>query len=186
MTGVRTLIIVEGVSDQLVVEAVAKRMGRDLASDGVSVVPIGGAHAIARFLETAARETPSMKLAGLCDAGEEGVFRQALERAGLGSNLNRAQMETLGFFACSADLEDELIRALGPGRIEEVVDAQGDLEPWRTFQKQPAQRGRDQQQQLRRFIRSISGRNVRYLLAMVQALEVNELPRPLRGLLAHV
>src|SRR5918912_2632716 len=102
MTGVRTLIIVEGVSDQLVVEAVAKRMGRDLASDGVSVVPIGGAHAIARFLETAARETPSMKLAGLCDAGEEGVFRQALERAGLGSNLNRAQMEKLGFFACSA------------------------------------------------------------------------------------
>jgi hypothetical protein len=37
-------------------------------------------------------------LAGLCDAGEEGDFRLAVERAGLGSQLGRA-----GFYVCDAD-----------------------------------------------------------------------------------
>jgi hypothetical protein len=52
-------------------------------------------------------------LAGLCDAAEEGYFRRALARAGVGSPLSRADMEALGFYVCGADLEEELIRALG-------------------------------------------------------------------------
>ena len=46
----RAVILVEGVSDQRAVEAVAELRGRDLAAEGVAVVPIGGAQAIGRYL----------------------------------------------------------------------------------------------------------------------------------------
>ena len=62
-----------------------------------------------------------LRLAGLCDAREEPDFRRGLERAGFGSNLTRAAMEQLGFFVCVADLEDELIRALGIAVVERIV-----------------------------------------------------------------
>ena len=179
-------MIVEGVSDQLALNEVARRLGRDLEAEGVSIVPIGGAHGIARFLAALARDGSDVKLAGLCDAREEIVFRKALERSGHGAALDREQMERLGFFVCTADLEDELIRALGVASAVKVVEAQGGLQPWHTFQKQPAQRGRSTHDQLRRFVRSISGRNVKYVRAFIEALDPSQIPLPLRQLLAHV
>jgi hypothetical protein len=50
----------------------------------------------------------------------------------------------LGFFVCVADLEDELIRAAGPALVAEVFAAHGDLGAFRTIQRQPAWRGRDE------------------------------------------
>src|SRR3954470_22595376 len=104
----RAVVLVEGVSDQLALEALAERRGRNLAAEGVSIVPIGGAQAIGRFVDRFGPRGLDVRLAGLCDAAEQGEFRRALERAGLGSDLER-----LGFYVCSADLEEELIRALG-------------------------------------------------------------------------
>ena len=54
-------------------------------SRGVSVLPIGGAHAIGTYLERFGPRGLDLKVAGLCDVGEEGTFRRALERAGLGA-----------------------------------------------------------------------------------------------------
>ena len=68
-------------------------------------------------------------------------FQRGLEGAGLGANVTLADMERRGFYVCVADLEDELIRSLGAVAVEQVIDAQGDLESFRTFQKQPAWRG---------------------------------------------
>ena len=65
--------------------------------------------------------------AGLCDEGEVHVVRRSLEAAGFGVGLTREAMEGLGFYACSADLEDELVRALGPSRVEQVIDGEGEL-----------------------------------------------------------
>ena len=180
------IVIVEGLSDQLALNEVARRLGRDLEAEGVSIVPIGGAHGIARFLAALARDGSDVRLAGLCDAREEIVFRKALESSGRGVALDREQMERLGFFVCTADLEDELIRALGVASAVKVIEAQGDLQPWQTFQKQPAQRGRSTHDQLRRFVRSISGRNPKYVRAFIEALEPSQIPRPLRQLLAYV
>jgi hypothetical protein len=45
--------------------------------------------------------------------------------------------ETLGFFVCVDDLEDDLIRAVGAERVERIVEAEGQLGPFRTLQKQP-------------------------------------------------
>ena len=49
--------------------------------------------------------------------------QRALERAGFGAPVTRQGMEKLGFYACDRDLEDELIRAVGPPAVEELIDA---------------------------------------------------------------
>ena len=188
LTGVdsRAVVLVEGISDQRALEALAARRGRNLDSEGISVVSIGGAQSIGRFLSQFGPQGLDVRLSGLCDAGEEGDFRRGLERAGLGSNLSRAGMESLGFYVCVADLEDELIRALGALSVEQVVDAQGDLGSFRTLQKQPAWQGRNIEEQLRRFMGSGGSRKIRYARLLVDALDLTRVPRPLDRVLAHV
>jgi hypothetical protein len=177
-------VLVEGTSDLVAIEALAERRGRDLDSEGVVLVPMGGAQAIGRFLDVYVPE--GIAVAGLCDAAEEGEFQRGLERAGLGTNLARDDLERLGFFVCVADLEDELIRSLGAAAVERVVDAQGDLVPFRTLQKQPAWHGRPTEDQLHRFMGSGGSRKIRYARLLVEALEPDQVPRPLDLLLAHI
>jgi hypothetical protein len=181
----RTVVLVEGISDQVAFEALAERRGRNLDAEGVSVVSIGGAQAIGRFLDLFGPQGADVRVAGLCDVGEEGDFRRGLERAGLGSNLTRAEMEGLGFYVCVADLEDELIRSLGAAAVEEVIDARGDLRSFRTLQKQPAWRGRNPEEQLRRWFGSYGGK-IQYSRLLVEALDITRVPRPLDRLLAHI
>jgi hypothetical protein len=183
---VRAVVLVEGVSDQAAVETLAARQGRDLAAEDVAVVPIGGAQAIGRFVEHYGPRGLDVGLAGLCDAAEERDFQRALERAGLGEKLTRGDMEKLGFYVCDADLEEELIRALGVPALEAVLAANGDLNPFRTFQKQPAWRGRPAEQQLRRFMGSADRRKIRYARLLVEALPLERVPRPLVQVLASV
>jgi hypothetical protein len=182
----RTIVLVEGISDQRALEALAERRGRNLDAEGITIVPIGGAHAVGSFLDLFGPQGFDVRLAGLCDAAEEDDFRLGLERAGLGSDLTRADMERLGFYVCVADLEDELIRALGAASVEEVVEAQGELRSFRTLQKQPAWQGRPAEEQLRRFMGSGGSRKIRYARFLVDALDLTRVPRPLDGVLAHV
>ena len=182
----RAVVLVEGTSDQHALEALAERRGRNLDAEGVSVLPIGGAQAIGRFLNLFGPQGLDVRLAGLCDAAEEGEFRVGLERAGLGSDLTRAEMERLGFYVCVSDLEEELIRAVGAARVEEVVEAQGDLQPVRTLQKQPAWRDRPLEEQLWRFMGSGGRRKIRYARLLVDAVDPAQVPRPLDLVLAHV
>jgi hypothetical protein len=141
---------------------------------------LGGAHAIGPFLARLASESPGTLLAGLCDAREEPVFRRALERYGADG------LGVLGFDVCVEDLEDELIRALGAAGVEAVLAGHGDLAAFRTFQKQPAWRGRAVEAQLRRFFGSADSRKTRYARLLVEALDLAAVPRPLDGVLAHV
>ncbi|TMC52783.1 MAG: ATP-dependent endonuclease [Chloroflexi bacterium] len=180
------VVLVEGVSDRLALEALAVRRGRELDAEGVSVVPMGGATNIASFLERYRPHGVGVRLAGLCDLAEEGDFKRALERAGFGSDLSRAGMERLGFYVCIADLEDELIRCLGTAAVEKVIAAQGDLAAFRTFQNQPAWRGRPDAEQLRRFFGTRGGRKIQSAAMLVDALDLSRVPRPLDGVLAHL
>ena len=185
-TAAPAVVLVEGVSDQAAVEALAERHGRDLGAEGVSVVPIGGAQAVGRYLERFGPDGLDLRLAGLCDAAEEREFRRGVEQAGLGSDLSRAELERLGFFVCEADLEDELIRALGADTVLQVIEANGDLGPFRTLQKQPAWHARPTDEQLRRFMGSGGRRKIRYARFLVEALDLAAIPRPLAGVLAHI
>lgn len=88
-----------------------------------------------------------------------------------------------GFFVCAADLEDELVRALGPDRVEQVIADQGELTSFRTFQKQPAKRELGREEHLWRFMWN---RKLRYAALLVEALDLDRVPRALDGVLAHV
>ena len=182
----RAVVLVEGFSDRVAVETLAARRGRDLGTEGVSVVALRGAGNIRSALGRYGPQGLGVRLAGLCDAGEEGDFGRALEQAGLGSGLGRPEMERLGFFVCVQDLEDELIRALGVAAVQDVVAAQGELRSFRTLQKQPAQRSWTTEAQLRRFLGTHSGRKARYAEALVQALDLERVPRPLDLVLERV
>ena len=179
----RSVVLVEGISDRCALETLARRLGRDLQAEGVSILPIGGAQAIGTVLARFGPPNGEVRLAGLCDAGEEPHFRHALERAGLGSDLSRAGMERLGFYVCEADLEDELVRAVGAETVQRIIDAHGELGSFRTYQKQPAHRHRRLEDQLHGFMWN---RKLRYAAALVDALDLERVPRPLHGVLAHV
>jgi hypothetical protein len=180
------VVLVEGIIDRIALETLARRRGRDLDAEDVSVVAMGGAQAIGGFLHRYGPRGSGFRLAGLCDAGEEDEFRRGLEREGLGFGLDRTDMEELGFYVCEADLEDELIRALGAAEVERVIQAEGDLQPFRTLQKQPAWRGRPTESQLRRFMGSGGRRKTRYARLLVEALDLGAVPRPLDSVLARV
>ncbi|WFE48072.1 ATP-dependent endonuclease [Verrucosispora sp. WMMD1129] len=181
------VVLVEGISDQIALETLAAARGRDLAAERIVIVPIGGAHAIGRFLTRLGPPGTGLRLAGLCDLREEEIFRRGLTEAGVGTPRTRAELAQLGFFVCVDDLEDELIRAVGSSAVEALFDTQGDLQLFRGFQSQPAWRGRDPDAQLWRFLRSSSRRNLRYARLLVEAAVARDtVPQPLDALLTGV
>lgn len=184
--GASALILVEGVSDQIAVETLAARRGPDLDAEGILVFPMGGAHAVGRYLELFGPDGMDLRLAGLCDAAEEEIFRRGLDAAGIGSPRNRAELERLGFHVCVEDLEDELLRAVGVTNVEALFDSQGDLGSFRTMQSQPAWRDQDVHAQLRRFLGSGSRRKLRYARLLVEAVDLDDAPPALDAVLDAV
>lgn len=170
----RTVVLVEGESDRVAVTTLARLHGRDLAADGVDVVPIGGATNVHRFLGRYADPAGHVRVAGLCDLGERRFFARAVRR------------HPFTFFVCDRDLEDELIRCLGVDRVVAVVSDEGEAGALATFRQQPAQRARPVEAQLHRFLGTHSGRKARYARALVEALPAGVAPAPLLALLAHV
>ncbi|MGS0687744.1 TOPRIM nucleotidyl transferase/hydrolase domain-containing protein [Nakamurella sp. GG22] len=186
VVGLRTVVLVEGVSDQRAVEALAERWGRDLAADGVAVLPMQGATNIGQFLQRYGPHGLNLGLAGLCDLAEMRFFQTGFGRAGLGTVANRTELEHRRFFVCDADLEDELIRALGVEAVERVLEERGDLASFRKFQQQPAQQGRSDQARLRRFMGTRGGRKIEYAPVLVNALPLANMPAPLAKLMAAI
>ena len=176
---VRYFVAMEG-------EALAVRRGRGLAAEGTVILPMGGVHAVRHHRTRLGPEGANVRLAGLCDVGEEHIFRGGLARAGLGWSETRADMERLGFHVCVEDLEDELIRAVGASEVEALFDSQGDLGGFRTLQNQPAWRGQRVECQMRRFLGSGSRRKLRYARLLVEAVDLDRVPSPLDAVLAQV
>lgn len=180
----RTVVLAEGTSDAVALNTLATRLGLDLEGNRIAVVAMGGATNFAHFINLLMPYQQEIRIAGLCDAGEERLIRRTLERAGFGTELTRPELGALGFFVCDVDLEDELIRSVGVEAILEAASEQGELESFR--QTQPAWRGRKPEAQLRRWIGAGSTRKIRYAEYMVQALNLDCLPAPLDGLLKHI
>jgi Overcoming lysogenization defect protein-like, TOPRIM domain len=181
-TDTRWLVLVEGPSDRAALETLASRCGHDLERERVEIVSIGGAQAIGRVLR---QLSPDVRVAGLCDQGEVGAFGRALERAGMGPAGTRSDLERLGFYVCEPDLEGELIRSLGAAGVEAVLQMSGKLSSFRTFQRQPQWQDRPVEDQLRRFFGSSAGK-IRHAPLLVEAVDLERVPRPLAALLAHV
>ena len=162
----RSLVLVEGLSDVAAAEAVARRRGLDLSSDGIHVVAVGGYGGFA----TALTGIDAIGVPVLCDAGEARWVARA--------------MPTAELYVCHVDLEDELIRALGVDAVEAIVDAEGDGPLLAGFRRQPAQRERPADAQLRRFLGTKSGRKIHYAGVLAAALDPDAVPAPIVGVLA--
>ena len=167
---VKAVILVEGESDRIAVQALAMRRRRDLAAEGVAVLAVGGAQALERALRT----IESVRVAGLYDRGEEAAIHHALDRAGVTPS---------GFHACDPDLEGELVRALGAERMLRLVEERGQLAAFRTYQRQPEKRALSLEAQLHGWLHNWK---VRYAAALVDALDLDRVPAPLDGVLASV
>ncbi|GEN80507.1 hypothetical protein N867_05725 [Actinotalea fermentans ATCC 43279 = JCM 9966 = DSM 3133] len=176
----RWRVLVEGASDAAAVTTLAARLGRDLT--GIAVVPMQGITNLRTHLRAAAAD--GLPAAGLYDAAEERVVRRTLV------DLHSAALDPAALdpaahhlFRCERDLEDELIRACTTDGVLDLLAERHDLDRFRAFQRQPFQRTRPLDAQLRRFIGTASGRKIAYgsLLAAVVPLE--RTPTPIRRLL---
>lgn len=191
-----SVVLVEGDSDRVALETLARRRSLDLAARAVVVVVMGGASAIARFVTLFGPTGLDLDLAGLCDAAEASDVARALRSVGLvdqpvGSvrpdpRGEDRELAAVGFHVCHADLEDELVRAVGVGHVERVLADEGDLRSFRTVQHQPAHRDRPTDEVLRRFLGTRSGRKAHYAGRLVEALDLDHAPEPLDAVLDRV
>ena len=182
----RAAILVEGVSDQAALRALALRRGRDLDAEGVEVVAMDGATNAARYLEEYGPAGRDLELAGLFDEAEERFFRLGLARAGFEPGPKTEDLEEFGFYVCRADLEDELIRAVGAADVLRLVAVEGEERSFRTLQRQPAMRDKPLVHQLRRMMGGRSGGKERWARLLVEAVPLERVPYPLDAVLARV
>lgn len=180
----RTVVLVEGESDRTALQALAERTGLDLVAEGAEIVAMGGITNTRTFATTYGPHGLGLRLVGLYDAPEEAHLRRGLAVAGLPTALDPAGLPGLGFFTCDADLEDELIRALGVDAVEAVIEAAGEARSLRLLAGMPAQEGWARAQVLKRFVGVRSGRKARYARLLVDALDLERVPAPLSAVLA--
>jgi hypothetical protein len=182
----RAVVLVEGDSDRRALHTLANRSGRDLAAEGVDVVAMSGITNTRAFASHYGPRGLGLQLAGLYDAPDEAKLQHGLAAAGLVAARQPDRLRGLGFYKCSVDLEDELIRALGADAVEAVIDAAGETRSLRLLARMPAQRGWSRTAVLRRFLGSRSGRKARYAELLVDALDPGREPEPLVAVLAHL
>lgn len=176
------VVLVEGNSDRLALLTVAARRGRDLVAEGIEIVAMGGITNTRAFALRYGPRGLGLPLRGLYDAPEEAKLRHGLAAAGLEAALDPDGLPALGFHKCSADLEDELIRAVGVDGVEAVIEANGEARSLRLLSRMPAQRGWTREALLRRFLGG-AGRKARYAALLIEALDPDRVPAPLTAVL---
>lgn len=178
MAEIRTLVLVEGDSDAAAVRALAVILGCDLSLHHTQICSAGGVTNFSQSLGAFVRAHPNGQFCGLYDLAEERHVRRALASASVPIAAHET-LEPFGFFACVADLEEELIRALGAEAVERVLEAQGELVSLRRFQAMPQHRHTPLERQLHRFLGTRATRKIRSARRLVEALDPGRLPRPL-------
>lgn len=179
----RAAILVEGRSDQAAVRALAARRGRNLDADAVAIVALGGVTNLGHYVEVLGPRGAGMHIAGLYDEPEAGAVRRGLMASGISVGED---LTVHGFHVCRSDLEDELLRALGVDAVLRILEQDGEAGRFRTFQRQPAQRGRPIEAHLHRFLGIKSGRKIRYGRLLVEGLDLECVPAPLDAILTEV
>jgi hypothetical protein len=178
----RVVVLLEGHSDAVAVRVLCRRAGLPVESDALVLRDMHGVTNVGRHL----REIePGDRVLGLCDFAERRFVARAL-RAGGRTVESDDDLPRWGFEVCDRDLEDELVRALGPERVLEVLRDLGELGRFRALQRQPQWRDRDIHDQLRRFAGTHSGRKALLAERLTSALEPGAEPPPLARLVEAI
>ncbi len=185
VTAAQTVVLVEGESDRIALLTLADRLGRNLGAAGVEIVAMSGITNTRAFAMRYGPEDLGVRLAGLYDAPDEAKLRRGLLAAGLDAAAAE-DLPSLGFFKCTLDLEDELIRALGVPAAEEVIASAGEEHSLQLLAGMPFQRDWTREAVLKRFLGSKSGRKARYAGLFVEALDLDRAPEPLVALLTRL
>ncbi len=178
-----TVVLVEGESDRRALAALARRVDHDVAASGADVVSMDGITNLRHHLAAIDARPEPTRVLGLFDAAEQVHVARMLTATGRGPAESIDDLEALGFFACTLDLEDELIRAAGPELVEGVLAEHRDLTRFRTFQRQPYQRDRPVEVQLHRFAGTAAGRKSWFAADVVEVLPIERMPQPMLRLL---
>lgn len=187
----RFAVLVEGPSDAVVLEVLAAARGIRFArleaagALDAALIAMGGVTNTRRELLRLRALHPGIRVLGLCDAPEARFVAGALHEAG-GAVTGTDELEAAGFFVCEADLEDELIRALGAEEVRDAVVALGEGAGFDRFRRQPWWRDRPLADQLHRFAGSGAGRKLALARELAHRLGPTTTPRPLAGLLDRV
>lgn len=180
MSDVRAVVLVEGESDRIALEALARKVGADLADRGVQILVMNGVTNVRRFATAYGPQGQGLRVEGLYDSPDEPTVRRGLRDAGIDVPDDLA---AIGFHRCRPDLEHELIRALGVDAVERVIATQGETRSLDLLAQMPAQQGWTRPELLHRFIGARSGRKARYARLLVDALEPACAPAPLLAVL---
>lgn len=181
--GVRKVVLLEGVSDIAAVRAVAATCG--VALDDVELVDLRGVTNVQRELVALQRAGGEVAVHGLCDAPEVRFVEHALRRVGCPVR-DSSDLAAYGFFVCQADLEEELIRALGNERAVDVIETLGLAQKLHTLRQQPAWQDHSLATQLHRFCGVASGRKELLAGALAAALGPHDMPDPLQRLIERI
>lgn len=190
MSAPRVVVLLEGQSDVAAVRALLLRRPVEVPEDRLTLVDMAGVTNIRRHLaELTADHAPDGRhpgrVLGMCDAAEAAFFARALTSIGHPVR-STPDMAALGFHVCDRDLEEELIRALGPDRVVDVLEELGLLDRFATFCRQPTWSGRPVTDQLHRFAGTTSGRKVLVAQSLASAMDADQVPAPLAALVGHI
>ena len=176
----RTVVLLEGASDVAAVRTLAA--AREVNLERVRLVDLGGVTNIRRVLRQARADWADAEMLGLCDAAEVRFIERALVEIGLPVR-DPSDLPAYGFFVCHADLEEELLRALGPVRTIAVIERLGLGAKLGALQRQLGWQDRPLAEQLHRFCGVASGRKELLGGALAEALDLDAVPEPLALLL---
>ena len=174
-------VLVEGDSDAGAVRALAELLDCDLSQSGIEVCSAAGVTNFPKLLTEFVRTHPGVAVCGIYDVADERHVRLALAKAGIPISTGEP-LESFNFFACVADLEDELIRALGVDAVVDMLGTQGELASFRRFQAMPQHRASPIHAQLHRFLGTRATRKIRSARLLAERLNPDGLPPPLAKL----
>ncbi|MEJ1088018.1 ATP-dependent endonuclease [Microbacterium sp. Mu-80] len=178
-----TVVLFEGRSDRLAFEVLARHRGARI--EVLDLIVMDGITNLRANL-TRLRASGARAL-GLFDAAEGRYVAGVLHDVGMldaeVADAGASDLAAIGFYGCERDLEEEVIRAAGAGLVLETLATRGELERFRVFQRQPAQRVRSIAEQLHRFAGTTAGRKARFAADILEVLPLDRMPVPLALLL---
>jgi len=114
----RRVLIVEGLSDRIVVEAAAAAKGVSLDREGVTVFALDGADKFAHVIKILGVNGFDTNLCGLCDEDREASWAGQLK-------TKTTNLAAHGFFVARKDLEHEYAAAIGASELIATLIAEG-------------------------------------------------------------